>query len=155
MHTFNFLFIKIYLKFLKILLHVSVIRPSSGSFYFLAKITLIKNTFDIPILKLAMWQHIVLCVLSFIWRAPDCACHSLCCWLKVGTELPNYTAAIYGHEMARASKYCRVAPTICVSQYGTCFISPFWRLQNSRGLLYISCNFPPPLLTFQLTTLPP
>ena len=31
MHTFNFLFIKIYLKFLKTLLHVSVIRPSSGS----------------------------------------------------------------------------------------------------------------------------
>ena len=29
---FQFLFIKIYLKFLKILLHVSVIRPSSGSF---------------------------------------------------------------------------------------------------------------------------
>ena len=31
MHTFNFLFIKTYLKFLKTLLHVSVIRPSSGS----------------------------------------------------------------------------------------------------------------------------
>jgi len=31
MHIFNFLFIKTYLKFLKILLHVSVIRPSSGS----------------------------------------------------------------------------------------------------------------------------
>ena len=30
--NFQFLFIKIYLKFLKILLHVSVIRPSSGSF---------------------------------------------------------------------------------------------------------------------------
>jgi len=30
MHTFNFLFIKIYLKFLKTLLHVSIIRPSSG-----------------------------------------------------------------------------------------------------------------------------
>ena len=30
-HTFNFLFIKTYLKFLKTLLHVSVIRPSSGS----------------------------------------------------------------------------------------------------------------------------
>ena len=30
MHTFNFLFIKTYLKFLKTLLHVSVIRPSSG-----------------------------------------------------------------------------------------------------------------------------
>ena len=29
---FQFLFIKIYLKFLKIILHVSVIRPSSGSF---------------------------------------------------------------------------------------------------------------------------
>ena len=29
---FQFLFIKIYLKFLKILLHVSVIQPSSGSF---------------------------------------------------------------------------------------------------------------------------
>ena len=68
---FQFLFIKIYLKFLKILLHVSVIRPSSGSFQFLAKITLIKNTFDIPILKLAMWQHVVLCVLNFTWRVPD------------------------------------------------------------------------------------
>ena len=55
---FQFLFIKISLKFLKILLHVSVIRPSSGSFQFLAKISLIKNTFDIPILKLAMWQHV-------------------------------------------------------------------------------------------------
>ena len=31
MHTFNFLFIKTYLKFLKTLLHVSVIQPSSGS----------------------------------------------------------------------------------------------------------------------------
>ena len=31
MYTFNFLFIKTYLKFLKTLLHVSVIRPSSGS----------------------------------------------------------------------------------------------------------------------------
>ena len=31
MHTFNFLFIKIYLKFLKTLLHVSVIQPSLGS----------------------------------------------------------------------------------------------------------------------------
>ena len=31
MHTFNFLFIKTYLKFLKTLLHVSGIRPSSGS----------------------------------------------------------------------------------------------------------------------------
>jgi len=33
MHTFNFLFVKTYryLKFLKTLLHVSVIRPSSGS----------------------------------------------------------------------------------------------------------------------------
>ena len=32
MHTFNFfLFIKTYLKYLKTLLHVSVIRPSSGS----------------------------------------------------------------------------------------------------------------------------
>ena len=31
MHTFNFIFIKTYLKFLKTLLHVSVIRPSSGS----------------------------------------------------------------------------------------------------------------------------
>ena len=30
-HTFNFLFIKTYLKFLKTLLHISVIRPSSGS----------------------------------------------------------------------------------------------------------------------------
>ena len=30
-HTFSFLFIKTYLKFLKTLLHVSVIRPSSGS----------------------------------------------------------------------------------------------------------------------------
>ena len=30
-HTLNFLFIKTYLKFLKTLLHVSVIRPSSGS----------------------------------------------------------------------------------------------------------------------------
>ena len=28
---FQFLFIKIYLKFLKIILHVSVIRPPSGS----------------------------------------------------------------------------------------------------------------------------
>jgi len=52
------------------LLHVSVIRLSSGNFYFLAKITLIKNTFDIPILKLAMWQRVVLCVLSFTWRVP-------------------------------------------------------------------------------------
>jgi len=31
MHTFSFLFIKTYLKFLKAILHVSVIRPSSGS----------------------------------------------------------------------------------------------------------------------------
>jgi len=33
MHILNFflIFIKIYLKFLKTLLHVSVIRPSSGS----------------------------------------------------------------------------------------------------------------------------
>jgi len=31
MHTFSFLFIKTYLKFLKTLLHVSVIRPSWGS----------------------------------------------------------------------------------------------------------------------------
>ena len=31
MHTFNFLFTKTYLKFLKTLLHVSVIRPSPGS----------------------------------------------------------------------------------------------------------------------------
>jgi len=31
MHTFNFLFIKTYLKFLKTLLHFSVIRPSSRS----------------------------------------------------------------------------------------------------------------------------
>ena len=31
MHTLNFLFIKTYLKFLKTLLNVSVIRPSSGS----------------------------------------------------------------------------------------------------------------------------
>ena len=31
MHTFNFLFIKTYLKFLKTLLHVLVIRPSSGT----------------------------------------------------------------------------------------------------------------------------
>jgi len=31
MHTFNFLFLKTYLKFLKTLLHVSVIRPSFGS----------------------------------------------------------------------------------------------------------------------------
>ena len=31
MHTVSFLFIKTYLKFLKTLLHVSVIRPSSGS----------------------------------------------------------------------------------------------------------------------------
>jgi hypothetical protein len=31
MHTFNFLFIKTYLKFLKTLLHVLVIRPPSGS----------------------------------------------------------------------------------------------------------------------------
>jgi len=31
MHTFNFLFITTYLKFLKTLLHVSVIRSSSGS----------------------------------------------------------------------------------------------------------------------------
>jgi len=30
MHTFNFLSIKIYLKFLKALPHVSVFRPSSG-----------------------------------------------------------------------------------------------------------------------------
>jgi len=37
-------------------------------------------SFDIPILKLAMRQHVVLCVLSFTWRVPDCACHSLCCW---------------------------------------------------------------------------
>ena len=51
MHTFNFLFIKTFLKFLKTLLHVSVIRPSSRSLYFLAKITLINITFDIPILK--------------------------------------------------------------------------------------------------------
>ena len=48
---FQFLFIKIYLKFIKIRLHVSVIRPSSGSFYFLSKITLIKNTFDIDFSK--------------------------------------------------------------------------------------------------------
>ena len=45
-------------------------------FYFLAKITLINNPLDIPILKLVMWQHVVLCVLSFTWRAPDGACHS-------------------------------------------------------------------------------
>jgi hypothetical protein len=37
MHTFNFLFIKTYLKFLKALLHVSVIRPSSGSLSSLLK----------------------------------------------------------------------------------------------------------------------
>jgi len=35
---------------------------------------------DIPILKLAMWQHVMLCVLSFAQRALDCACHSLCYW---------------------------------------------------------------------------
>ena len=44
-----FSFIKIYLKFLKTLLHVSVIRPSSESLYFLAKITLINISCDIPI----------------------------------------------------------------------------------------------------------
>ena len=58
----QFLFIKIYLKFLKTLLHVSVIRPSSGNFQFLAKITLINIYFDIPVLKLTIWQHVVLCV---------------------------------------------------------------------------------------------
>ena len=58
MHTFNFLFIKTYLKFLKTLLHISVIRPSSGSLSFLAKITLINISFDIPLLKLAKWQHV-------------------------------------------------------------------------------------------------
>jgi len=35
---------------------------------FLAIITLINISFDIPILKLAMWQHVVLCVLSFALR---------------------------------------------------------------------------------------
>jgi len=29
-------------------------------------------SFDIPILKLAMWQHVVLCVLSVARRALDC-----------------------------------------------------------------------------------
>jgi len=47
MQTFNFLFSKTYLKFLKTLLHVSVIRPSSGSLQFLAKITFINISFDI------------------------------------------------------------------------------------------------------------
>ena len=41
--------------------------------------SLINITFDIAILKLAMWQHVVLCVLSFAQRVLDCACHSLCC----------------------------------------------------------------------------
>ena len=50
-----------------------------GVFSFFAKVTLINITFDIPILKLAMWQHVVLCVLSVARRALDCACHSLCC----------------------------------------------------------------------------
>ena len=72
MHTFNFLFIKNYLKFLKTLLHVSVIRPSSGSLQFFAKITLINISFDIPILKLAMWQHAatstVLTLILLTWR---------------------------------------------------------------------------------------
>ena len=37
--------------------------------------SLINISFDIPILKLAMWQHVVLCVLSFARRALDCASH--------------------------------------------------------------------------------
>ena len=43
-----------------------------GVFISFAKITLIKNTFHIPILKLAMWQHvcntkyIIICLVKFI-----------------------------------------------------------------------------------------
>ena len=42
-----------------------------GVFSSFAKITLIKNTFDIPILNLVMCQHVVLCVLSFTWIVPQ------------------------------------------------------------------------------------
>jgi len=74
----------------------------------LAKITLINISFHIPILKLAMWQHVVICVFSFARRALDSACHSLCCWRQpvVNSRLSIYVR-FYG-PLAQAIKkiYC-------------------------------------------------
>ena len=53
--------------------HVSIIRSSSASCLFLAKITLIKIvTAWYSCNNLAMWQRVVLCRLRVARRAPDC-----------------------------------------------------------------------------------
>ena len=76
MHTIK-LFI---LKLLKMLRHVSIIRSSSCSCLFLAKITLLKTfTAWFSYNSLVMWQHVVLCRASVVRSAPDCVCRVLCC----------------------------------------------------------------------------
>ena len=59
-------YVKTFLKtFLKMLRHVSIIRSSSGSCLFLAKITLLKTfTAWYSYNNLAMWQYVVLCRLT-------------------------------------------------------------------------------------------
>ena len=60
------------LKLLKMFRHVSIIRSSSASCLFLAKITLLKTfTAWFSYNSLAMWQHVVLCRSSVIRSAPD------------------------------------------------------------------------------------
>jgi len=61
MHTLNFI-LKLFKTLLKMLRHVSIIRSSSGSCLFLAKIILLKTfTARYSYNNLAMWQHVVLC----------------------------------------------------------------------------------------------
>jgi hypothetical protein len=63
------------LKLLKTLRHVSIIRSSSGSCLFLAKITLLKTfTAWFSYNNFVMWQHVMLCRSSDARSAPDCVC---------------------------------------------------------------------------------
>jgi len=51
------------------------LRPSLGGYSVLAKITIILSTVGC-MLSVVMWQHVVLFVLGYTWRAPECTCSS-------------------------------------------------------------------------------
>jgi len=92
MHTLK-MFI---LKLLKMLRHVSIIRSSSGSCLFLAKITLLKTfTAWFSYNSLVMWLHIVLCRSSAVRSAPDCVCRVLCCCRSIFKSFNTNNLSVY------------------------------------------------------------
>ena len=67
--------LKFIINHLKKLLHVSVYDHLQGVYNVLAKITIILTTVGCK-LSVVMWQHVVLFVSGYTWRASECTCSS-------------------------------------------------------------------------------